>query len=190
MAEKVLDVYIGLPGSLNDARVLRRSGLFSKVQERNGLIDGLSISEEGFRPYLLGDKGYPLLPWILTPHREGRLTVLEELYNRKHKRGRSVVENTFRILKQSFRELGKKSELHVTFLPDVVVACCYLHNLLLGQETHEVERLLETLSIEGLGINQSIEDIEFDVQEDIQLPQAEAIRQDLGLYLGRQRNLI
>ena len=188
--KKFLDVYVGLPGSLNDARVLRRSGLFSRVQERNGLIDGLSISEEGFRPYLLGDKGYPLLPWILTPYREGRLTVLEELYNRKHKCGRSVVENTFGILKQSFRELGKKSELHVTFLPDVVVACCYLHNLLLGQETHEVERLLETLSIEGLGINQSIEDIEFDVQEDIQLLQAEAIRQDLGLYLGRQRNLI
>jgi len=83
-------VFVGLPGSLNDARVFRRSGLFSKVKQRNGLIDGLPISEEGFRPYLLGNKGYPLLPWILTPYREGRLIVLEELYNKKHKRGKSA----------------------------------------------------------------------------------------------------
>jgi len=73
------------------------------------------------------------------------------------------VENTFGILKHSFCELGKKFELHVTFLPNVVVACCYLHNLLLGQEMHEVECLLETLCIKGLNFNESTKNMEFDV---------------------------
>ena len=35
-----------------------------------------------------------------------------------------------------------------------------------------------------------LHDIELVVQKDIELPQGKAIRQDLGLYLGRQRNLI
>jgi hypothetical protein len=43
--------------------------------------------EEGFSHYLLGDKGYFLLLWILTTHKEGQQHfVLEFLYNRKHKR--------------------------------------------------------------------------------------------------------
>jgi hypothetical protein len=29
-------------------------------------------SQEGFNPYFFGDKGYLLLPWIMTPHEEGQ----------------------------------------------------------------------------------------------------------------------
>lgn len=129
----------------------------------------------------------------MTPHREGRLTILEQLYNRKHKRGRSVVEHTFGILKQTFRELMKKSELHVTFLPDAVMACCYLHNILLGQHPHEVERLMELLQVEGLANGDAAdqEDLAQAHEENIQqLPQARRMREALGEYLGRQRNLL
>jgi hypothetical protein len=28
-------------------------------------------SQDGFGPYLLSDKGYPLPPWIKMPHKEG-----------------------------------------------------------------------------------------------------------------------
>lgn len=192
--KQFLDVFVGLPGSLNDVRVLRRSGLYNRRARNGNLIKGLPISDEGFPPYLLGDKGYPLLQYIMTPHREGRLTILEQLYNRKHKRGRSVVEHTFGVLKQTFRELMKKSELHVTFLPDVVMACCYLHNILLGQHPHEVERLMELLQVEGLANDDVVvdqEDLAQAQEENIQqLPQATHMREALGQYLGRQRNLL
>ena len=38
-----------------------------------------------------------------------------------------MVEHAFRIFKQCFCELGVKSNLHVTFLLDVIVSCCLLH---------------------------------------------------------------
>jgi hypothetical protein len=106
---------------------------------------------DGFSPYLLGNSGYPLLPWLMVPHRNVRnLSVLETLFNKKLRRGQSVVENAFGILKQTFRELLMKSELDVVFLPDVITCCAILHNVLLGQSHEEVERLLQVLRREGL----------------------------------------
>lgn len=148
---KFIDISVGMPGSTNDARQLRRSMLYQKATTTNLFNPGDSI--EGFVPYLVGDKGYPILPWLITPYREmpnGRRSVQETLFNRKLSRARSVVENSFGILKQTFRELHSASDLHVTLLPDVVVSCCILHNLLLGQSSEEVDRLLEMLQREGM----------------------------------------
>jgi hypothetical protein len=53
-------VFVGLLGSINDQRVLRRSGLWNQVVHHYLLhID--SGYQEGIPPYLLADKGYPLL---------------------------------------------------------------------------------------------------------------------------------
>ena len=54
------------------------------------------------------------------------------------------------MLKQCLRELGVKTELHITFIPDVIIACCLLHNLLLGQTQKDVEQLLDILQNEGM----------------------------------------
>ena len=148
---KFIDISVGMPGSTNDARQLRRSMLYQKATTTNLFNPANAI--EGFVPYLVGDKGYPILPWLITPYREmpnGRRSVQETLFNRKLSRARSMVENSFGILKQTFRELHSASDLHVTLLPDVVVSCCILHNLLLGQSSEEVDRLLEMLQREGM----------------------------------------
>jgi hypothetical protein len=106
---------------------------------------------EGFSPYLLGDSAYPVLPWLMTPHKNVRnLTITETLFIRRLKRGRCVMENAFGILKQTFRELLVKSELTVKFLPDVIVCCAILYNLLLAQTMEAVEQLLNVLRQEGL----------------------------------------
>jgi hypothetical protein len=75
----------------------------------------------------------------MTPYRDGLghagyCYVLERLYNKHLSRGRSIVENAFGILKQSSRELLDVMDLDVAFLHDVVVCCCLLHNMLLGQD--------------------------------------------------------
>ena len=69
--------------------------------------------------------------------------VQKTLFNRKLPRASIIVENAFGILQQTFRELHTASDLHVTLVPDVVMCCCILHNLLFGQLVEEVDRLLE-----------------------------------------------
>jgi hypothetical protein len=151
--KRFLDVAVGMPGSTHDSRMLRQSALYERAE--NGTLFDPNLNVEGFSPFLLGDAGYSLKKWLMTPYRDGpgragQRSVLERLFNRKLSRGRSVVENAFGILKQSFRELLDITDLHVTFVPDVVIYCCLLHNVLLGQDPQEVARLLEILQRDGL----------------------------------------
>lgn len=147
--KRFIDLYLGMPGSTNDIRVLRRSSLYSLAMHGN-LFDA-QYAVDGHSPYLIGDLGYPLLPWLMVPHKVvGNLSVSESLFNKKLRKGRCVVENAFGILKQSFRELLEKSDLHVTFMPDVILCCAILHNVLLRQSHDEVQELLHILRQEGL----------------------------------------
>lgn len=80
----------------------------------------------------------------MTPHKEdGEVhSILQLLYKRKHKKGRSIVDNAFDILKQTFRELLEKTKLHIIIVPNVFFACCLFHNLLLGRKKVNVEELM------------------------------------------------
>lgn len=90
--KRFLDLYVGMPGSTNDSRMLRRSSLYQLAMTETLMDPGLSM--DGFTPYLVGDLGYPLLPWLMVPHRtQGQFSVAETLFNRRLRRGRSVVEN-------------------------------------------------------------------------------------------------
>jgi hypothetical protein len=190
--KRFLDLYVGMPGSTNDARVLRRSSLYHLAMSQN-LFDSRYVVH-GFSPYLLGDSGYPLLPWLMVPHRNVRnLSVLETLFNRKLRRGHCVVENAFGILKQTFRELLVKSELDVVFLPDVITCFAILYNVLLRQSHDEVEQLLQILRREGLEGNVTDDDGEptaIDPKEVENGPAMAAteLRSRLSVYIAGRRH--
>ena len=197
--KRFLDLYLGMPGSTNDSRVLRCSSLYDSAVHNNLLGEHLAVA--GFSPYLIGDLGYPLLPWLMIPHRHGvHMSLAEALFNKKLHRGQCVVENTFGLLKQTFRELLTKCDLHVAFLPDVILTYAILHNVLLGQSHEQVQNLLEVLRTEGLDgevfdANACPED-EGDVAreqqldgmaEDAAVAVATKKRGQLGAYLSMQR---
>ncbi len=73
--------------------------------------------------------------------------VLELLYNHKHKRGRSIVDNAFGILKQTFIKFLKETNLHITIVLDVFSTCCLLHNLLLRRKDVDVDHSCERFKL-------------------------------------------
>ena len=80
--KRFLDLYLGMPGSTNDSRMLRRSSLYDLAMHNNLFDD--QHGSQGFSPYLIGDLGYPLLPWLMVPHHSNiRLSMAESLFNRK-----------------------------------------------------------------------------------------------------------
>jgi hypothetical protein len=158
--KKNLDVCVGFPCSVNDVRVLGRSTLYRHAQYHN-LFDP-SKGVEGILPYLylLGDKGYFLINWIMTSFKEdGQHSILKLFYNKKHKSGKFVVENVFGILKKMFKEF-QRSKMRVTFIFDMFTCCHLMHNLLKSEDEENIGRLPHIIELEivahGEQINKNV----------------------------------
>lgn len=64
-----LDFACGYPGSMHDARVLRRSAVFRKAEQGKILsAPTVHINGNELGPYLVGDSAYPLSPWLMKPY--------------------------------------------------------------------------------------------------------------------------
>ena len=70
-----LDVYIGWPGKVHDARVLANSSLYLKANAHT-LLPHMTRTFFGIEVPLLilGDPAYPLLPWLMKPYLENQRT--------------------------------------------------------------------------------------------------------------------
>jgi len=63
-----LDVCIGWPGSVHDARVLPHSALYNEI-EHNHILPNRTVSVSGvdISLYMIGDSVYPLKKWLMKP---------------------------------------------------------------------------------------------------------------------------
>uniref|UniRef100_A0A8C2JXU0 DDE Tnp4 domain-containing protein n=1 Tax=Cyprinus carpio TaxID=7962 RepID=A0A8C2JXU0_CYPCA len=118
---KFLDIYVGNPGSVHDALVLRRCPMYKQS----------FFPPKGF--FLLGDGGYPCLQHpvaIITPYRQPLAGHVECRFNKHHAKARCIIERTFGMLKTRWRAIFLRAlEIHPLFAPKVVAVCCMLHNL-------------------------------------------------------------
>ncbi|XP_062583073.1 putative nuclease HARBI1 [Saccostrea cucullata] len=109
--------FIGWPGSVHDARVLKNSDLWN---------EGQNICADH---HILGDGAYPLKNWLLTPYRDnGHLTAEQKRYNFIHASTRAVIERAFGLLKGRFRRLHYLETKKLQTSCDIGIACCVLHN--------------------------------------------------------------
>ncbi|KAL1487752.1 hypothetical protein ABEB36_015587 [Hypothenemus hampei] len=117
---KIIDVFIGYPGSVHDSRIFSNSPLKASLQEKCG------------RYFLLGDSGYPLLPNLLTPYKDrGNLTRRQQNYNVQLSKNRYIIEHCFGVLKQKFRQLYHLKIRRTRLICHFIRAACVLHNMAL-----------------------------------------------------------
>ncbi|XP_049898042.1 putative nuclease HARBI1 [Epinephelus moara] len=110
------------PGSTHDSFILAHSGVGNRLQAGAGR-DG----------WLLGDSGYPLRRWLLTPFPNPQ-SAEERRFNIAHGRARSVVERAIGLLKNRWRCLdasGGRLLYHPRKVCKIIRACGVLHNLAL-----------------------------------------------------------
>lgn len=65
-----------------------------------------------------------------------------------------MVENSFGILKKTFKQLLHKLDLSVTFLLDVFTYCCLLHNLLRIKDDASIEHLMWIIELEANSLHE------------------------------------
>ncbi|KAJ1114965.1 hypothetical protein NDU88_003194 [Pleurodeles waltl] len=130
---------------------------------RNSSIPYVMEQLQRQRVWLIGDSGYPNLPWLLTPVRNPR-TRAEERYNEPHGRTRRVIEQTFGLLKARFRCLHM-TDGTLMYSPKkvchIIVACCMLHNLALRRQVPFLQE-----DVPDGGVVAAVEPAESEEEED------------------------
>lgn len=152
-SSKFLHITNGIPGSVHDSRVLSMSSLMAAVTQNIApvltapmleLAEGVNI-----RPYILGDAGYPLLGWLMTPY-PGTRTAMGPVhwrYNYLQSSARMVVECAFGLLKKRFRLLDGATQVRdVARTTDMITAGCILHNICVDHRDRAVTE--EDLNLE------------------------------------------
>ena len=126
-----LDICVGWPGSVHDARVFVHSSLYKRITE-NHLIPNKTeqISSIDVPLYMIGDSAYPMQSWLMKPFSfNSDLPTQQHTYNYRISRARIVAENAFGRLKVRWRRLMKRNDMYVHNVPVVAAAACVLHNI-------------------------------------------------------------
>ena len=129
---RFLDVYVGWPGSVHDARVFAHSALYTRLSGGELLPSSKAITLNGVNIplFIVGDSAYPLETWLMKPFSQSAaVTPQHRTYNYRISRARVVAENAFGRLKARWRRLMKRNDMHTQNIPTVITAACVLHNL-------------------------------------------------------------
>ncbi|XP_036340137.1 putative nuclease HARBI1 [Rhagoletis pomonella] len=101
---KIRYVNAQYPGSNHDSHIMNVSNARCFF-ERNYLNGERNT-------WILGDAGYSLEPWLMTPFRSPPPGSSESHYNKIHAKARNIIERTIGLLKNRFRCLLGARELH------------------------------------------------------------------------------
>ncbi|XP_064103412.1 putative nuclease HARBI1 [Macrobrachium nipponense] len=128
-AQNLITSYtVKYPGSTHDAYIWNNCPLRGRFQD--GVYGDM---------HLLGDSGYPLEPFLLTPYPHPT-TRGQERYNRSHKKTRTIIEQTFGVLKSRFRCLhnsGGSLQYEPKKCAKIAVACMPAPELLEEEEQED-----------------------------------------------------
>ncbi|CAM8958511.1 unnamed protein product [Rhodiola kirilowii] len=136
------DIVTGFPGRMDDSSVLHQSGIFHLCQERkilNGKTVLLTEASE-LREYLVGDSGYPLLPWLMTPYQGKDISNSRLEFNKRHFATRMVAQRALKRLKDMWKIIqGVMWRPDKHKLPSIILVCCLLHNIIIdmGDEVQD-----------------------------------------------------
>lgn len=135
----ITNVDAGYGGATHDAYIWRESEIRSHLE---------SLQSE--TSYLLGDSGYALREYMMTPVDNAIEDSPEGRYNSLQKRARSTIERTFGVLKGRWRCLLSARELH--YCPatagQIILACCVLHNICVRAGIEAPELLQDDIDTE------------------------------------------
>uniref|UniRef100_UPI00398EE88D putative nuclease HARBI1 n=1 Tax=Pristiophorus japonicus TaxID=55135 RepID=UPI00398EE88D len=113
------------PGSSHNSFILRQS-----------YVSPVFDPPRQVKDWLLGDKGSPLVTWLMTPV-QNPCTSARQAYNESHVATRNIIEHIIGILKQQFRCLdlsGGALQYSAEHVTKSVVVCWMLHSLAIQRE--------------------------------------------------------
>ncbi|XP_023311855.1 putative nuclease HARBI1 [Anoplophora glabripennis] len=150
---KFLNVIARWPGSTHDATIFGNSNIRAQFEGHHFP-----------NCILLGDSGYPLTNYFLTPL-ANPVTQGQQLYNEAHIRTRNIIERLIGVWKRRFPVIAYGIRLKLETVKTVIIATTVLHNL--AREMNEPEPpVTDDIDAEELNYLIEIADIPNIAQDD------------------------
>ena len=112
---------------------LKHADLRRKIEDGSiGFPDSESLGIGGpkVKFFLLWDDAFPIMLWVMRLYSSHTMDLKEMVFNYRIRRGRTVVQNAFRILTSRFMIFQSPLQQEPPVVNRVVMACIVLHNLL------------------------------------------------------------
>ncbi|KAJ1399064.1 Harbinger transposase-derived nuclease domain [Sesbania bispinosa] len=128
---RVLSIAAGFLGHKSDSEILKASTLFKDIEE--GVLMNAASPVNELNQYLIGDSGYPLLPWLMVPFVDTLPGSVEENFNDAHRLMRLAALRTDASLR-NWGVLKRPVQEELRMAVAYIGACSILHNSLLMRE--------------------------------------------------------
>jgi hypothetical protein len=148
---RFMDIWLEWEGSMNWSNILQDADLFKECEKGfflNGsklkvALDGSEVGE-----YIIGDAGYPLHPWLLTPYQEEHLSDSRAEFNKRHSAATTCATKALKKFQETWKFLQRQTSCPVNAgtLADTIYACCMLHNIVIDMESDAAMRTVEELN--------------------------------------------
>ena len=115
--ERFTSVCAKFPGSVHDSRIFKNSTVYSAL-----------VKTRSFGHYLIGDSGYALQPWLITPFKSPK-TENEKFFNKIYAKDRVIIERVFGQLKSRFPMLGNILRIKLSDVSTFIISGFVLHNV-------------------------------------------------------------
>ncbi|XP_051134202.1 protein ALP1-like [Andrographis paniculata] len=136
---KFRSIVTGWPGKMNDASVLQSSNFFKQCQKGEKLNSSKTCFPDDtateIPEYIVGNSGFPLLPWLMTPYQKKDLSETESDFNKRLLATHAVARRALAMLKDVWKMIQRdmwRPDKHK--LPRFILACCILHNIVIDME--------------------------------------------------------
>lgn len=131
---RILNCCAKFPGSVHDSAIWTLSPIKTHLQQ-------LYINRQLGDSWLIGDSGYGLQPWLLTPITDADDNTPEAMYTKAHISARNTIERCNGVLKQRFRCLLSHRVLHYDPVKaaKIVLSCVVLHNMAIHYRLGELD---------------------------------------------------
>ncbi|RHN76051.1 putative chromosomal replication initiator, DnaA, harbinger transposase-derived nuclease [Medicago truncatula] len=144
---KFRDIVTGWPGKMEDWSIFESSN-FNKLCDNGERLNGkkLKLSKGSeIREYIIGDSGYPQLPYLVVPYEEKEILESEPKakFNKLHLETRMVAQRALTRLKEMWKIIrGKMWRPDKHRLPRIILVCCILHNIVIDMQDEVNDELL------------------------------------------------
>ncbi|KAH6814114.1 PIF / Ping-Pong family of plant transposase [Perilla frutescens var. frutescens] len=142
------NIVTGWPGKMNDSSVLQSSSFFKQCQKGEKLnAKKIHLSEETeLTEYIIGDSGFPLLPWLVTPYQGKEVSKTEADFNKRLLATQVVAHRALARLKEVWKMIqGEMWRPDRHKLPRFILVCCILHNIVIDMEDDVLDELPSSL---------------------------------------------